>query len=446
MKDTMIAFLVFSFVADALPTQRNTGVQPESPSPAISFEVTSVSLGKPVSGFREESLVVSPDGKRIAYAAGDFAREDLRPDGPRLRMVAVPERTVKVVVDGVEGAGYDGVGVPVFSPDGEHVAYCAVLKTAPMFETVVVDGARSKACNTMGPCGAVGEPVFSRDGRHVAYRAWRWKLFTQSQKWRVVLDGSEGDGYERMTDPVFSPDGTRVAYIVRQGKKTLLISDGQTTPAGSDEPVGLPAFSHDGKRIGYIARRGGRSLVVVDGVEGPAYDWIERLVFSPDGRLAYAARRGQTALIVVESGRREELSPYSDVGDPVFSPDGRRIAYWAQDGTNVRVVADGVAGRPYDEIGKILFGPDGEHFAFEARLGSQWRLVVDGVEGPEYSLVRGFPSVPMASAPTLAGRDRRQLYRNGWRFERADLLTYIAVRGGELVRSQVRIRPRHHAV
>lgn len=50
MKDTMIVFLMFSFAAAALPAQRNTVMQPESSSPAIIFEVTAMSLGKPVSG------------------------------------------------------------------------------------------------------------------------------------------------------------------------------------------------------------------------------------------------------------------------------------------------------------------------------------------------------------------------------------------------------------
>lgn len=106
------------------------------------------------------------------------------------------------------------------------------------------------------------------------------------------------------------------------------------------------------------------------------------------------------------------------------------MAYWAYDGTHETVVVDGVAGKAYDEIGTLVFSPDSQHLAVEARLGPQWRLVVDGVEGPEYSRPRVFP----------VDRDSRHLlHGNGWIFERPDLLTYVGVRDGEMVRWEVQI-------
>jgi hypothetical protein len=36
----------------------------------ITFDVRKVPLGRAAPGFRDGSLVVSPDGKRVAYAAG----------------------------------------------------------------------------------------------------------------------------------------------------------------------------------------------------------------------------------------------------------------------------------------------------------------------------------------------------------------------------------------
>ena len=50
------------------------------------------------------SLTVTPDSRRVAYVA--------RRGGKWL-----------VVVDGVEGKEYDAIGAPLFSPDGQRVAY-----------------------------------------------------------------------------------------------------------------------------------------------------------------------------------------------------------------------------------------------------------------------------------------------------------------------------------
>ncbi|MDI6761339.1 MAG: hypothetical protein QMD05_10980 [Candidatus Brocadiaceae bacterium] len=61
-----------------------------------------------LSSWIEDSLRVSPDGKRVAYVAGVGNKQ-------------------LVVVDGKEERQYDdiGAGSPIFSPDGKRVAYGA---------------------------------------------------------------------------------------------------------------------------------------------------------------------------------------------------------------------------------------------------------------------------------------------------------------------------------
>jgi hypothetical protein len=136
------------------------------------------------------------------------------------------------------------------------------------------------------------------------------------------------------------------------------------------------------------------------------------------------------AIIVTEGSAPDEHPEYSRVGDPVVSGDGHHMAYWAYDGAKETVVVDGIPGKTYDEIGALTFGPDSGHLAYEARRGPQWRLVLDGVEGPEYGRVKGLP----------VERDLRDLvHRNGWIFEDADLLSYVGVRDGELIRWKVQI-------
>ena len=50
------------------------------------------------------------------------------------------------------------------------------------------------------------------------------------------------------------------------------------------------AFSPDGSRLAYVVSEGDRRHVVVGGKKGPDFVDIKRLMFSPDGRLMYVAR------------------------------------------------------------------------------------------------------------------------------------------------------------
>jgi hypothetical protein len=197
---------------------------------------------------------------------------------------------------------------------------------------------------------------------------------TFGPKWRTSVDGSEGRGYDSMSDPVFSLVDAQPVYLARDGKKDLLVRGKQATPTLRADRVESPAISADGKSVAYLAVEGGRVFVVVDGHQGPGYDWVGGLVFSPAGALTYPARRAGRAFVVVD-GKEDPTSSALDIGDPVFSADGARMAYWAYDGSSVRTVVKGVPGKPYDDVGGIAFGPDGRHLAVEvqrSRAGCWW--------------------------------------------------------------------------
>jgi hypothetical protein len=78
--------------------------------------------GREYDGIGKDTVVFSPDSKRVAYAA-------------RRGSMWV------VVVDGVEGKAYYGIATPVFSPDSRRVAYEARRGDKQL---VVVDGAEGK--------------------------------------------------------------------------------------------------------------------------------------------------------------------------------------------------------------------------------------------------------------------------------------------------------------
>lgn len=291
-------------------------------------------------------------------------------DERHLASVVAREGKQQVVVDGKPGAMFEGTialdtqGAIVFSPNGERVAYTVILG-ADRWQTVI-DGKPGPIYDWVAK-----SIVFSPDSRRVAYQAGIKKRPEAVERegglyhLRLVVDEAEGPLHESISfsSPVFSPDSQRLAYVAKEGDKSVMIVDGRKERAYDKIGMGRPVFSADSRHMGYIAQDGDRWLVVMDGVPGPMQDYIPEnsLVFSPDSsRWAYGVR---------------SLVRGTDGNSEVF-----------------QVVLDGKAGEPYDAIEAILFSPDSRHVAYKARKNGLWRVVLDGNDGIEYpEIMDGWP-------------------------------------------------------
>ena len=210
-----------------------------------------------------------------------------------------------------------------FSEVGDAVA-CRLTSRTAQRECIAIDGRRGEEFDRVGP------PALSRDGRHVAYRA------QQGDRCFVVVDGRRGPDGEFMSDPAISADGRGVAYGEKRAGQWSLVVGARRTPI--EEQPTYVFLSADGRSVGYrhFEREGGggsRARVVVDGKPGEAFSMVGLPVFSPDGRtVAYAADDGERQYIVIGC-LKVEVS--GRAGDPVFSPDGRTLGYGARVGREI---------------------------------------------------------------------------------------------------------------
>jgi S1-C subfamily serine protease/WD40 repeat protein len=334
-----------------------------------------------------------------------------------------------VVVDGVAHKPGEGYSIPNlrFAPDGKLMYVSQVRANNRSAECLVIDGEAGPPFDRVYADASQGTNglVFSRDGKRLAYVAEE-----RFHKCFVILDGVKQAAYDNITGLTFSPDGRHFAYFARthQERKDewVAVVDGQPGPVYDDLghawPVGAwpcaPAFSADGRHLAYGARRGDKQFLVVDGKEGKEYELpinqrgiLPLPTFSPDGsRLAYYVQYSANAgkgprlpgsakdcwRVVVDDKEGEEFdeapgrSGMAQVrfGTPVFSPNGKHIAYTACFGLESCVVLDGVVGKKYRSAGLLTFSPDSRHLAYVAASGSgnrfDYLVVRDGKEGKTY--------------------------------------------------------------
>lgn len=195
----------------------------------------------------------------------------------------------------------------------------------------------------------------------------------------VDLTGdTEGDNWG-----VWSPDGSGIAFQARRDGNTELYvmdADGGNPRNLSNDPAhdGLPVWSPDGERIAFFSSRGlsrnERGLpghIYLIGVDGRGLTRLTRTplestlgpsAWSPDGRHLLFTRLGdaggsRVVRLDVETGREESLYESDAVlGGATFSPDGERIAAYADDGSSARIVLL----RPDDGVYRLEpLGPEG---------------------------------------------------------------------------------------
>ena len=284
-------------------------------------------------GFADvRNLFISPDGTK---AAASVAVQ-------RLAEADIFNFQKGVWTAAVNGVPWDKNFVNVwglaFSPDGNHVA--AETRINLYDYAIIVDG---KMWPETFKC--VWEPLFNPQNNAVIAPV------KVPQGWTLALDGKPiWKTFVQVWNPRFSPDAGRIAAVVASefGRWTIAV-DGIPWKTTFSDTVLAPVFSADSRRVAAIAKESkdptnmGSSLheitgndrwtIMVDGIPWEQdFDMIWDPVFSPDGKRVAAKAEINGKYCIVVNGKPGKIS-YDALWSPIFSPGGDKLL--------VRCIKDG---------------------------------------------------------------------------------------------------------
>lgn len=345
-----------------------------------------------------------------------------------------------------------------FSPDGNHVAFSQRGKQNPGIYTTLVDGEKSfRLTNNPDDCC----PAWSPDGQQIAFSrysdreigvyvisalggaehqlhqaanfSWNhpgYVAWSPDAKFLAFSDRQENGGHtsiallsmaeattRRLTTPpdqsydygpAFSPDGSQVAFIRRNGAGVA--SDVYVVPSSGGEPRrltfdnaqtdGLPAWTEDGREIVFSSHRGGLSTLWRISAAGGRLRSIAGVgaisccpsISRKGNRIAFQSSFANYSIWRVDlkdkTHAQELISTKGLNWRPDFSPDGSKIAFESDRSGYAEIWTCDTKGSNCGQLtslhgvaGTARWSPDGSHIAFEFTAAEHSEIYVVDVAG-----------------------------------------------------------------
>ena len=325
------------------------------------------------------------------------------------------------------------------SPDGSRLAFVSTRERGST-DIHILDLASGKVRNLTDTPGGDFRPSWSPDGRMLAFSSDRGAGFPKAKgRWEhvhaagVYVVGADGGGLRRISQqgrlggsPKWSADGRRIVFYEldvgdtfrarwvpqQPGVHSRIVSVDVASGLRSEHAAGRglklsPQFLGSG-RVGYLQKSGPKAALMFSSGEPGAEGDIGNPSWSPDGRrvvyqqgpIATTASPRAPGEVLAGSDPGYELVYAS--GFPAVSPDGRRLVVSERTGR----------GRPDDRAALAVWNTDGTdpHRIFRAEgsvLAPQWSFdgewIVFGVGN--YFLARTRPAhLMMVRADGSGGR------------------------------------------
>jgi len=350
-----------------------------------------------------EDPAVSPDGTRVA-----FSRRG--PSGQhRIAIAELADLSHAATLTG-DGDGLWEHRSPAWSPDGRTLCYAD-------FRDLWLVPARSGRPKRLTTDHAKDDhPAWSADGRHIYFSSWRNGTLAL---WRVSAGGGTpvrmtfGTGPEE--EPSLSRNGARLAYSTHAVQTDIVLLDLRSRerneiPGFLD--ASTPAIAPDGSGVVFTSDREGSIDLWHQPLSGcwPRGDPIRLTdepgsevvpVFSPDGRwIAYGRVLGERRDIYIMPASGGRPTPFSDGTSfhmhPTWSPGGSRLAFASDRSGGEHIWVRGVRdGAPVGEARPLTSGegtdslpawsPEGSTIAFIRSQGTAadvWAVAADGRSVP----------------------------------------------------------------
>jgi Tol biopolymer transport system component len=271
--------------------------------------------------FREEPL----------YSVGRIHQSEGKVSGDGCRyalIVELEEEKHQVLLDGRPvGPPFDWIDKIRFSPDGKRLVFVGSngngLVPGPKTDQLILDGTAQPSFESIGIVN------WSPDGKRLAYVA------KKDGKYGVIEEGKGETIYDGIEHLTFSPDGKRLAYIAKQGKQFFVVLDGRRLNDGNQGATWL-TFSGDSKAFAYVlvVERGRERVVVGEKTfDVETAIGVGPVALNTDGtQYAYVVHRIGNSVLVLNGREIPGYATWFMPASPVFSPDGRRVAYPLQAG------------------------------------------------------------------------------------------------------------------